>query len=207
MLVPCLCPWVQRWVAAFDVNAENVFHQCRPSSCLENIFHRFNCLLSNSMLATQKVCWNPYECCASVETSPWLVFRFNDNLAFHHNLELFQLAAGLWPAKVICHICIFFDSALWLLHFRKIFCNLQPGKLEIGFQRSGGVTEFLATFIKVRKIRVLRQAIIAFAGGVIEEYVFHIHVFTFAFLEAVAVLSLQLFFNCHKPCLSKDVNF
>lgn len=86
-------------------------------------------------------------------------------------------------------------------------CNLQPGKLEIGFQRSGGVTEFLATFIKVRKIRVLRQAIIAFAGGVIEEYVFHIHVFTFAFLEAVAVLSLQLFFNCHKPCLSKNVNF
>jgi len=54
---------------------------------------------------------------------------------------------------------------------------------------------------------MLRQAIIAFAGGVIEEYVFHIHVFTFASLEAVAVSSLQLFFSHHKHCLSKDVNF
>ena len=88
------------------------------------------------------------------------------------------------------------------------FCvTEQPGKLEIGFQRSGGVIEFLAAFIKVRKIRMLRQAIIAFAGGVIEEYVFHIHVFTFASLEAVAVSSLQLFFSHHKHCLSKDVNF
>lgn len=86
-------------------------------------------------------------------------------------------------------------------------CNLQLVKSEFGFQRSGGVIEFLAAFVKVRKTRVLRQAIIAFAGGVIGEYVFHIHVFTFAFLEAVAVLSLQLFFRHRKSCLSKRVNF
>lgn len=43
----------------------------------------------------------------------------------------------------------------------------------------------------------------ALAGGVVEEYAFHIHVFTSAFLEAVAVLSLQLFLSPHKPCQAK----
>lgn len=47
-------------------------------------------------------------------------------------------------------------------------CNLQPGKLEIGFQRSGGVTELLAAFVQAGEVRVLGQAVVAFAGGAME---------------------------------------
>lgn len=215
MLIPGLCPWAERWGAAFDVNAENVFHQCKPSSCLENVFHWFDCLLSNS------VSWQPKRY-VGIHTDAASLWRLpHDPFSGSKIILLFvtiwssstwlldsRYSRSLRPAKVICQICIFFlIQPCDYFTLEKKLCKWQPGRLEIVFQRSRGVIEFVVTFIEVRKTRVLRQAIIAFAGRVTEEYVFHVCVFTFAFLEGVAVSSLQLVFSRHKPCLSKDVNF
>lgn len=46
----------REWGAAFDISTENVFHQCKPSSCLENIFPHFTCLLPSP------ACWQPRRC-------------------------------------------------------------------------------------------------------------------------------------------------
>lgn len=41
----------------------------------------------------------------------------------------------------------------------------------------------------------------------LKKYAFHIHVFTFVFLEAVAVLSLPLLLSPHKPCQAETWMF
>lgn len=128
--------------------------------------------------ATQSMCWNPYRCSISLGISLWLVFWFKDNLASHHNLVQLQLAVGLWRcshslprAMVIWQMCIFFDSALHA-SLQKIFMWLTAWKVRNWFSEIRQVYEFLTTSIKIRKIRVGRQAIIAFNGVDMDEHVF-----------------------------------
>lgn len=139
ILIPYLCPWVKGWGTAFDVSVENVFHCCKPSSYLENIFHWFDCLYSDSVCWQRKRYVGIRKVAVSLQRLPHnkftgskIIFIFITIWSCSRCLldsEDIPIPYSLteWYAKYAS-----FDSALWLLYFIKIPCNLQLGKLECG---------------------------------------------------------------------------
>lgn len=144
---------------------------------------------------------------------PMTRFLCRGNLAFRHQLELFQLALGPWgcsrslpPAEVICQIGSLLEPAFWSLRFRQSLCNLQPGKLEIGFQRSEGVIEFLATFIKSGKSERSGKPPLLLPKELLKS-VFHI-LYSLCFFRSCccAAFAVVLQLSQTQHCQSKDVN-